>query len=101
MNNAKLAVKFSRAMSQMVWPDDTTNMEQYTQEWLARIDSRVDEGTYKYIPEDKLNKDLGLTKGNGVWGYAKYPDGSYLLKTCSHRLAHWSGKMEDMAFFEV
>jgi hypothetical protein len=100
MSQAKLAVRFSRAMAQYVWPDKHEGMEQYTQEWLGAIDTRTDVGTHKYIPTKKLNEDLGLTDGSGVWGYTKYPDGSYLLMTCSDRNASWSGKPEDKATFE-
>lgn len=56
-------------------------------------------GSHKYIPTEKLNEDLGLPQGGGVFGYIIMADGSYLLRTCGGRLAYWSGKKEDAAQF--
>lgn len=56
-------------------------------------------GSYKYIPVEKLNQDLGLPNGAGVFNYWKMKDGSYLLRTCEGPLAVWSGKAEDAAFW--
>jgi len=54
-------------------------------------------GTHKYIPADKLNHDLELAQGAGVYGYWHMNDGSYLLLTCPGALAWWTGKAEDEA----
>ncbi len=57
----------------------------------------VDTGSYKYIPREKLNADLGLAEGNGVYGYIKMSDGSYVLQTSPGRVAYWSGQADDPA----
>ena len=54
-------------------------------------------GSHKYIPTTKLNSDLGKRDGAGVYNYAKFSDGSYLLFTCDGPLAYWSGVTEDAA----
>lgn len=54
-------------------------------------------GTHKYIPAEKLTKDLGEPKESGVYGFWAMADGSYLLLTCRGPLAVWSGKPEDAA----
>jgi hypothetical protein len=45
----------------------------------------------KYLPEDKLNADLGQPEGAGVFGSYLMGDGSRLLRTCNGRLAYWDG----------
>jgi hypothetical protein len=44
---------------------------------------------------------LGMPRVAGVYGYWAMADGSYLLQTCSGRLACWSGKATDKAEFPV
>jgi hypothetical protein len=58
-----------------------------------------DAGSHKYIPTYMLNPILGLRDGSGVYGYAKFDDGSYLLFS-SHTepgkgLAWWDGNNSD------
>lgn len=55
-------------------------------------------GSHKYIPVEKLNEDLGLRQGAGVFNYWKMKDGSYLLRTCDGPLAVWYGG-EEKAFW--
>jgi hypothetical protein len=54
-------------------------------------------GTHKYIPAERLTLDLGEPLGAGVFSYWKMYDGSYLLRTCDGRLAHWDGTDEGKA----
>lgn len=54
-------------------------------------------GTHKYLPAEKLTKDLGEPVGAGVYGFWLMADGSYLLRTCRGKLAYWGGKPEDKA----
>lgn len=55
--------------------------------------------THKYLPTEKLNKDLGQPDGAGVFAAYGMKDGSYLLMTCHKGVAYWSGKPEDEAKF--
>lgn len=48
-------------------------------------------GSFKYIPTDRLNADLGLPNDAGIFGYVRFTDESYLLQTCDGPLAIWSG----------
>lgn len=54
-------------------------------------------GTHKYIPADRLTRDLGEREGAGVYGFWHMKDGSYALLTCDGAMAWWSGKDEDAA----
>ena len=65
-------------------------------EWIDCFD-HLGDGSHKYLPEDKLNQDLGLQPDKGVYGYWRMKDGSALLLTCKGPLAWWSGKSEDKA----
>jgi hypothetical protein len=91
MSNARMALEFCRAISKERFPDDWRNMETLCVDWLASIDAAVDAGSHKYIPAERLNNDLGLPQGAGVYNYRKYVDGSYLLLTCRNGLAIWDG----------
>lgn len=54
-------------------------------------------GSHKYIPTERLNKELEYPQGAGVFGYFRFSDGSYLLRTCDGPLAVWSGKDDEKA----
>lgn len=59
----------------------------------------VGTGSHKYIPTERLNNELGLPQGGGVYNYVKMKDGSYILLTCRGPLAYWSGKADEPAKF--
>lgn len=80
------------------FPKDSLGMEKHQANSLAGsrlIDCTC--GTHKYVPKEKLNADLGLKDGEGVYGYARFQDGSYCLMTCMNGIAVWSGNVEDKA----
>lgn len=93
--DANLAGQFCLAIAMKTFPDDATKMSTLCVDWLASIDNATSAGSHKYVPTKELNVALGLPDGAGVYGYRRYPDGSYLLLTCSNGLACWSGKTED------
>jgi len=93
-----MALQFCRAISKERFADDWQKMETYCVDWLASIDAATDAGSHKYIPTERLNGQLGLRQGAGVYGYRKYADGSYLLLTCDNGLAHWDGTEASPAF---
>ena len=55
----------------------------------------TEQGSYKYIPSDELDKMLGIPNGKGVFGYVKFSDKSYVLRLCSGQLASWSGDITE------
>ena len=90
MSNARMAHLFVTCVAKQLWPNDSKGMATMTVDWLASFDNAVDSGSHKYVPAAQLSADLGLEEGSGIFGYRKYPDGSYLLKTCSG-IAYWDG----------
>ena len=104
MSAAQIVTLYVHAHCRQQWP---TPMEHQTDS--AQMASTVlnggfadvfdfkGSGSHKYIPSDKLSQDLGEPLGAGVYGYLKMYDDSYVLMTCNGRLAHWSGKDEDIA----
>ena len=106
---ARLAAIIVLEHCKTVWPDDWLGMAKHDFEMLAagEIFDITDSGTHKYIPTERLNTELGLPQGGGVYGYHKFRDrkrmnaegkwedvpgsGGYVLVTCSHGLAVWEG----------
>jgi hypothetical protein len=100
MSAAAIAGRLLHAYCTVTWPND---------ENPKRMASTIANGSYidvfdhqgggshKYIPADRLTDDLGEPRGAGVYGYWKMFDGSYLLRTCDGRLAHWDGTDEGKA----
>jgi hypothetical protein len=64
---------------------------------FSDVFDRMYRGTRKGIPAEKIDADLGEPVGEGVFGFWRMGDGSYLLLTCKGPLAFWSGKPEDKA----
>lgn len=93
MSYARKAAAYINAFARMTFPADID----------ARMASDIANGSYidcfdhdgggshKYIPADRLTRDLGEREGAGVFGYWHMKDGSYLLRTCHGALAYWSG----------
>lgn len=89
---AKMVARFILAYTKHVWPDDYVQMAKTgAPDYVGRYFSPTDAGSHKYIPADRLTADIGAKQGSGVFGYAKFDDGSYLLYTCFHGLAVWDG----------
>lgn len=91
MSDARMACLFVQAVAQRCFPDNAVQMEGPCVHWLVSIADVVDSGSHKYIPAARLSADLGCAEGAGVYGYIKFRDGSYLLKTCHHGVAVWEG----------
>lgn len=97
---AKTAAECITAWCKLKWPDETgLNMPSTMANSSTLLDAfdHKGGGTHKYIPADKLSKDLGEPKGKGVYGYVMMGDGSYILQTCRGPLAYWSGEEKDSA----
>lgn len=92
---AKLASQFIALYTLSVYDDP--KMESMVAPTVIECFNIKDSGTHKYIPAKRLSEDLGMKESEGVYGYWKFSDGSYLLKTCPGRLAYWSGSEWDMA----
>lgn len=90
MSKAKMAAEFVKAMSLMKFPDNPKGMSKFVADWLTFAEIS-DSGSHKYIPEKKLNEELGLPEGAGVYGYIQFADHSYLLLTCRDGIANWDG----------
>ena len=105
---AKLAAIICMEHCCHVWPDDWLGMAKHDFEMLAvaGIFETESSGTHKYIPTERLNTELGLPQGGGVYGYWKFKDrqrydgekyvdipesGGYVLLTCDNGLAVWAG----------
>lgn len=98
MSNAQMAAEFIQAFSKSRWPNDAVRMETGTADYLHSFADIASSGSHKYIPADKLSKDIGAEEGSGVYGYMMFRDGSYLLKTCCHGVAVWEGGDDDVAY---
>lgn len=100
---AKIAARYISAYCREVFKEDKedpSEMETHMANGeLIDVFDHSGGGTHKYIPADRLTEELGMPKGAGVFGYWKMADNSYLLRTCPGRLACWSGKDEDKAFW--
>lgn len=106
---ARLAAMYIHSYCRQKWPTvedgkdhlHGTNMASTMCQgsWIDVFDV-ASSGTHKYIPTHKLNEDLGLRQGAGVFGYYRFKDGSYLLMTCDGPLAYWSGNADDKAKLE-
>lgn len=103
---AALAADYIHAWCRQQWPEDKRLAHHKDSAQMAStvangemidVFDHQGGGSHKYIPAAKLTEDLGEPQGAGVFGYWKMYDGSYLLRTCNGRLAHWSGKAEDKA----
>lgn len=92
---AKVAGRLMHSYVQVVF-NDLAMATTCCQNFIDAFDT-LDSGSHKHIPVDKLNTDLELASGQGVYGYHKFTDGSYLLLTCDGPLACWTGAREDVA----
>lgn len=79
------------AYCQIVWPNDPGMAATQVDVSAMSFADFIDSGSHKYIPAERLTEELGMVKGSGVYGYLKFSDGSYILKCCDGRLAHWDG----------
>lgn len=102
MCKARIAIIYVHAYCQQQWPGEGPtegrNMAStvLTGSFLDVFDHKGT-GSHKYIPADRLTKELGLPEGAGVFGYVKMYDDSYILQTCGGALAYWSGKDDEPA----
>jgi hypothetical protein len=96
---AKFAAKYAKAYSRATFKNPDRMESTFCTLGFLDVFDIVSVGSHKYIPVRKLNEDLGLPQGGGVYNYAKFSDGSYLLYTCEGPLAYWSGKSEEKAEF--
>lgn len=95
---AAIASGYVNAWCRAKWPEEGAKMSSTMMNAsMADVFDHIDYGSHKYIPADKLTRDLGEPTGGGVYGYWKMADGSYVLRTCRGPLAYWSGKTEDAA----
>lgn len=90
MSKAQMAAEFVKAMCLMKFPEDAKGMSKLVVDWLTFANIK-DSGSHKYVPKDRLNAELGLPEGAGVFGYVMFEDNSYILKTCRDGIAHWDG----------
>lgn len=99
---ARIAVELVHAWCEKKWPGDGPSDGNKMASFV--FDGKFSDvfdfktfGTHKYIPTEKLNKDLGRPEGDGVFAYVKMYDDSLVLMTTSGLLAHWSGREADAA----
>lgn len=99
-NAARIVTVLVHAYCRETWPDEGAGMAStvFDGSFADAFDIK-EHGSYKYIPADKLTADLGEPQDAGVFGYCRLYDGSYVLKTCNGRLAHWTGKDTDAAIW--
>lgn len=90
MSNARMAAQFVKHYAEATFPDDAKGMSKHVMDYLTFADIK-DRGSHKYIPTERLNAQLGLPDGSGVYGYLKFADNSYILLTCYAGIAHWDG----------
>lgn len=102
MTAAQLACELIHAWCEKKWPGDGPSDGARMASTVFNLDvmdvfDHKSFGSYKYIPSERLTRDLGESAGAGIFNYVQLYDGSYVLKTCDGRLAWWSGKEEDRA----
>jgi hypothetical protein len=97
MTQAITAAQLVQTYCRTIFPNDPLEMECIVAQHL-RVFKVVSSGSHKYIPADKLSKDIGAEPGSGVYGYEKMEDGSFMLYTCCHGLAVWDGKEDSPAY---
>ena len=88
---AKIAAMAAYAIAKEKWPDDAKGMSTMMMSMIANL-ADCSYGTHNYIPQDKLNQELGLPNGAGVFAYYKFDDDSYVLLTCNDGLAIWKNQ---------
>lgn len=86
MSQASFAATCIKAYCQVNWPDDVEGMcKTVASDWCDRFEGFEYSCTHKYIQDlDEINKAIGAREGSGVFGAAKYKDGSRLLFTCEN-----------------
>lgn len=95
---AKIAATYIAAFCRETFDENPESMEStMCSGQMIDVFDHVGYGTHKYIPTERLNDDLELPQGAGVYSFWKMTDGSLLLLTCGGRLAYWSGSDEDKA----
>jgi hypothetical protein len=100
--DAKTAATYIAAYCRETFKTEPHGMESYlANDEMMEAFNPKGYGSREDIPADKLTEDLGMPRVAGVYGYWAMADGSYLLQTCSGRLACWSGKATDKAEFPV
>lgn len=95
---AEIAADYIHAYCRMAWPKPLNHQTDSAQMASTVANGAMMDvfdheggGSHKYIPADKLTRDLGMPLGAGVFSYWKMKDGSYLLRTCDGRLGYWEG----------
>lgn len=88
---AKTAALMVQAYATACFPDDGIGFEKHCLDNFLYVGDYVSQGSHKYVPTERLNDQLKLPQGAGIFGYVKFDDGSYILQTCSNGLAVWAG----------
>ena len=94
---AKIASKYMQTFCQATFKDPERMESTMFQGGMLDCFDIIDTGSHKYIPAERLNEELGLPQGGGVYNYVKFSDNSYLLLTCEGKTAYWSGKENEKA----
>jgi len=84
MSQASFASICITSYCKVNFPDDWRGMTKTIgPDWAPRFEGFSGSGSHKYVTQlNEINARIGAKEGAGVYGYARYTDGSSLLFTC-------------------